>query len=47
MSAWSDWKCEALTDEEYRDLCAYENRVDRAEQEEIEREMMEDEEDDE
>ena len=28
MSAWSDWKCGALSDEEYREICAIEARRD-------------------
>jgi len=29
MSAWSDWKCGALSDEEYQNECARENRMER------------------
>jgi len=29
MSAYSDWKCEALSDREYRDECIKENRRER------------------
>ena len=29
MSAYSDWKCGALTDEEYRSHCEWEERRDR------------------
>ena len=29
MSAYSDWKCGALTDEEYNSYCAWEEARDR------------------
>ena len=28
MSAWSDWRCGALSDDEFRDYAAYEARRD-------------------
>lgn len=30
MSAYSDWKCGALSDDEYSDHCAWEDRMDKA-----------------
>ena len=30
MSAYSDWKCNAISDEEYSDYCAWEDRKDKA-----------------
>lgn len=29
MSAWSDWRCGALSDDEYRSISAYEDREDK------------------
>lgn len=29
MSAYSDWKCGALTDDEYRSYCEWEDRRDK------------------
>lgn len=34
MSAYSDWKCGAITDEEYRSYCRWEDAMDRAEERE-------------
>ena len=30
MSAYSDWKCGAITEEEYNDYCRWEDNRDRA-----------------
>jgi len=30
MSAYSDWKCGAIDDQEYSDYCAWEARMDEA-----------------
>lgn len=30
MSAYSDWKCGAITEEEYDDYCRWEDRKERA-----------------
>ena len=29
MSAYSDWKCGALSDDQYRDYCNWEARMDK------------------
>lgn len=29
MSAYSDWKCGAMSDDEYRDYCSWEARQDK------------------
>lgn len=33
MSAYSDWKCGAISDSEYSDYCAWEDRKDKAAEE--------------
>lgn len=34
MSAYSDWKCGAITEEEYKDYCRWEDDRDEVEEEE-------------
>lgn len=42
MSAYSDWKCGALSDAEYRAMMAEEDRRDRAAEEEPDADPVED-----
>ena len=42
MSAYSDWKCGGITDEEYASACRREEEIDRAIEEEKEAEENDD-----
>ena len=45
MSAYSDWKCGALSDEEYASHCAWEARQDKYLEDKMYEESFEEEED--